>query len=249
MKLEKIKLEKLIITDAPSLDPIHVYTEDLGPGKGSLLVRCFDRAWYCYWGNMGTNKDGTPTTVRQFVLSCDTGYITNNLVRGNRGRISSATHQANDERHVERIAAAVQCAFKQQQPRTTTDRLARLQRLQHANDLIKAISEHGRRFFWSERDQRLARLEIDERGKLWWVDNYRGARVYIERVCGRERDHWRGFSHGGTLRHIAQMMRDYVKKGDRFSAWYIAQDCWWYEADEAAALLEKVKANPALNQR
>lgn len=249
MKLEKIKLEKLVITDAPSLDPIHVYAEDLGPSKGSLLVRCFDRAWYAYWGAMGEQKDGTPTTVRQFVLSCNVGYITDNLMRGNRARITNEEVHANEERHLECISEAIKRAFQQQQPRMTTDRLARLQRLQHANDLIKAISEHGRRFFWSERDQRLARLEIDERGKLWWVDNYRGARVYIERVCGYERDHWRGFSHGGTLRHIVQMMRDYVKKGDRFSAWYIAQDCWGYEADEAAALLEKVKTNPALNQR
>lgn len=244
MKLEKIKLEKLIITDAPSLDPIHVYTEDLGPGKGSLLVRCFDRAWYAYWGAMGKQKDGTPTTVRQFVLSCDTGYITNNLVRGNRGRISSATHQAHDERYVERIAAAVQCAFKQQQPRMTKDRLARMERLQHANDLIKTISEHGRRFFWNDLGKRLARLDMDERGKLWWIDDYRGSRVCVERFGGREHA-WRGFSHGGTLKHLVQMMRDYVKSSTLISALYIAQDCWGYSPEEAAACRMKSLENPA----
>lgn len=234
MKFATTKLEKLVITDAINLDPIHVYAEDIGPGKGSLLVRCYDRAWYSYWGAMGRQKDGSTTTVRQFVLSCDTGYLTDNLVRGNRSRITSATQQAHDERYVERIAAAIKQAFTQLQPRVTKKRAERLERLQHANQLIKVISSHGRRFFWNELAQRVARMEMDARGKLWWLDDYRGKRICIEKMGGYEHS-WRGFSHGGTLKELAQMMRNYVKTGRRISIGHIAASYWGYDGDAVDA--------------
>lgn len=246
MQISTIKLTKLVITDAaPNLDPIHVYAEDLGPSSGTLLVRCWDAAWHCYWGNMGHNKDGSTTTVLQFLAKAPTGYVANCLTRANRGVITSQKAQVNEERYLERIVAAIQRAAIKQQPRMTKDRLARLERLQHANDLIKAISEHGRRFFWNERDKRLARLEMDDRGKLWWIDDYRGSRVCVERFGGREHA-WRGFSHGGTLKSLVQMMRDYVKNDTPISAWYIAQDCWGYNPEEAAACRAQVANNPAL---
>lgn len=249
MKLTTAKLTKLVIQDAPALDPISIYAEDIGPGQGSLLVRVFDRAWYAYWGAMGKNNDGIPYTVQQFVLSCDTGYITSNLVRGNRGRISSATQQAHDERYVERIAAAIKQAFRQLQPVVTEQRAGRLERMAHANELIRVISRHGRSFFWNEKAQRRASIEMDARGKLWWIDDYRGARVCMERFAGHETS-WRGFSHGGTLKQLAQMMREYIKTGVRIPLGYICQprlgsadgDIWGYGADaeacrsEAAAL-------------
>lgn len=118
MNLTATKLTKLVIANVPALDPIHVYAEDIEPSRGSLLVR-FDRAWYAYWGAMGTQKDGTPTTVRQFVLACDAGYIASNLVRGNRCRITSTNQQDYEERYVERIAEAIKQAFAAQHPSAT----------------------------------------------------------------------------------------------------------------------------------
>lgn len=211
----------------------------------TLLVRCFDRAWYAYFGAMGDEKDGTKTTVRQFVMWAGSGYTANCLLRGTMASITKQDMERRDTAYLIRIVEAIKRAFEQQQPRMTKDRLARLERLQHANDLIKAISEHGRRFFWSERDKRLARLEMDERGKLWWIDNYRGTRVCVERFGGHEH-RWQGFSHGGTLKRLVQMMRDYVKNDTPISSWYIAQDCWGYSPEEAAACREKAISNPAI---
>lgn len=39
MKLATAKLTKLVITDAPNLDPIHVYAEDMGYGAAAEACR------------------------------------------------------------------------------------------------------------------------------------------------------------------------------------------------------------------
>lgn len=243
MKLATAKLTKLVIADAPNLDPIHVYAEDMGHGRGSLLVRCYDRAWYAYWGAMGREKDGSTTTVQKFVLSCDTGYLTDNLVCGNRARITSSIQQAHDERYVGRIVDAIKRAFQQLQPVVTPARAGRIARMAHANDLIQVISRHGRKFFRSSDGHRVARIEMDARGKLWWIDDYRGARICMERFARYEHE-WRGFSHGGTLKQLAQMMRDYIKTSERIPLGYICQprmehgDIWGYGAAAEACRAE-----------
>lgn len=246
MKLTATELTKLVITDPGShLDPIHVYLEDIGPGRGSLIVRCFDRAWYAYWGAMGTQKDGTPTTVRQFILSCDPYYVTNCLVRGNNGRITSGTQRNYDETYVLKIATAVRKAIEYQQPRPTAQRMARIERLQHANALIKVISDHGRRFFWNDTDKRVASIAMDARGRLWWHDDYRGTRVSMEKIGGHEH-RWRGFSHGGTLMGLAKQMREYIKTGERIYINYIAQDCWGYMPGAAFECRNAAKQIPII---
>jgi len=120
-----------------------------------------------------------------------------------------------------------------------------LERLQHANDLIRVTSQHGRRFFWNERDQRVASMEMDDRGKVWWVDDYRGSRVCTEKMGGYEH-RWQGFSHGGTLKQLVQQMRNYIKTGERIPAGYIGMDCWGYSPEACAELREAVKAMPIL---
>ncbi len=245
MKITTSTVTKLVITDAPALDPVHAYLEDIGPGQGSLIVRCFDRAWYAYWGAMGDNKDGSKTTVRQFVMCAGPDYVANCLVRGNRSRITSNTQQSHDEAYVLRIATAVRQAIEHLQPRVTPQRKARIERLAHANALIKAISDYGRRFFWNEKGQRVARLEMDSRGRLWWIDDYKGSRVSVEKIGGYEHA-WRGFSHGGTLRSLAQKMRDYIKTGERIHLAYIAQDCWGYSAEATLATKDDAKLLPII---
>lgn len=134
----------------------------------------------------------------------------------------------------------------------TPARQARIDRVRHTNELIKAISDHGRRFFWNERDKRVAKLELDQRGKVWWVDDYRGARVCIEKMCGQEREHWRGFSHGGTLRSLVQLMREYIKTGERIHIGRICQkrlsdeDIWGYGEEAANATIRDVQGLPII---
>lgn len=138
------------------------------------------------------------------------------------------------------IIKTVQQALKSLQPRQTPARLARIDRVKHANALIHIISEHGRRFFWNEKDRRVASIGIDHRGKLWWTDDYRGTRVCIEKIGGYEH-RWHGFSHGGTLKQLVQMMREYIKTGERISIGHICPGRWepdngniWGYSPEAA---------------
>jgi hypothetical protein len=110
------------------------------------------------------------------------------------------------------------------------------ERVLHANQLIAAISRHGRRFFYSSSKGRTASMEIDSRGKVWFIDDYTGKRIYTH----YER-HWRGFSHGGTLKDLVKLMRDYIRTGERINIDFIApnrgildgsHDMWGY-GDEA----------------
>lgn len=57
--------------------------------------------------------------------------------------------------------------------------MSKAERLEHANALIAVISRHGRRFFYSATSGATGRLELDGRGRVWWIGEYRGARVYV----------------------------------------------------------------------
>lgn len=232
MKLQRATAKKLVVTDVPGMDPIHVYTEDYGPGQGRIAIACgFDAMSGC-WMAMGT------ATISVFFSECNSDYLLGKMVGLRR---LTKTHTA----HLLRIIETVQAAFRNRAKGRNA--AIRAERLEHANSLIRIISQHGRRFFWNEAAQRVARLELDERGKVWWVDDYRGTRVCTEKIGGYEH-RWHGFSHGGTLKQLAQMMRDYIKTGERIHWGYIAPDCWAYDdgaskdTREAAAKLPIIKS-------
>lgn len=125
---------------------------------------------------------------------------------------------------------------------------AKQQRLSAANDFILAIASYGRRFFWSGSQQRLARIEMDARGRLWWVDDYTGQRIYMHTP-----DHarWRGFTHGGTLRSLACCLRDYVMRGHRLSSAYFSPDGsgrhWGYGNDILRVRAEGIRLGVILH--
>ena len=133
---------------------------------------------------------------------------------------------------------------------TSRSILAKQERVAHANALIRAIGSHGRRFFYNREADRYASLELDARGRVWWIDDYRGARVYTHDVMGHS-TRWRGFSHGGTLRSLAEDMRDYVLTGQPIHHGRIAQrslasdqNIWGYGEDAAQALRAETEAMP-----
>lgn len=103
-------------------------------------------------------------------------------------------------------------------------------RVQNVNQLIKVIGDGGRNFF--KHKDRYASMEIDCRGKIWWVDDYTEKRIYTHYEFGR----WRGFSHGGTLRDLVRALRNYVTKGEpvptfHFGPWpehFCNGDLWGY---------------------
>lgn len=89
--------------------------------------------------------------------------------------------------------------------------MSKAERVEHANQLIQVIARHGRRFFYDQKSDTTARLELDHRGKVWFHDHYSKARVYTHHATFGNA--WRGFTHGGTLRQLVEDMRDYVMTG------------------------------------
>lgn len=113
----------------------------------------------------------------------------------------------------------------------------------YANQLLEVIASHGRRFFYCPKTERVARLVYDT--KVHLIDAKTGTKIVL-----RNNGSWTGFSHGGSLRELVTMMRDYVTKGTRIGMHFIGMErtfgdgnIWGYPADalqacrEAASLL------------
>ncbi|MGI2201067.1 hypothetical protein [Shewanella baltica] len=123
------------------------------------------------------------------------------------------------------------------------------ERVEHANALIKVLSEHGRKFF--EHKGALATLELDKNGKVWVIDECSKARVYTH-----YRGQWSGFNHGGTLRDLVCAMRDYITKGTLIPIGWIAPnrsnpengDIWGYGKEAAAAVRAAAAQLPIITQ-
>lgn len=74
MKVQKSKVDKILLTGAKGLDPISLFIEDFEPGRGQITINCYNKSWTSYWGGCG--KDG----VLSFFLSCDKYYLTKNFM-------------------------------------------------------------------------------------------------------------------------------------------------------------------------
>jgi hypothetical protein len=105
-------------------------------------------------------------------------------------------------------------------------------RLNKANELIALIAGCGRKFF--AHNGRISHFEIDQRGRIWFIDAYREARIYTHFISGR----WHGFSEGGTLRDLVIRLRDFISIGKKitgvfgpFPDWYSEGDPWGYGQD------------------
>ena len=75
-----------------------------------------------------------------------------------------------------------------------------------ANQMLEAIAGCGRRFFSDSGNT--SRFEVDERGRIWFIDCYKGRRIYTH-YAGR----WRGFSQGGTLRALVLKLVELYASG------------------------------------
>lgn len=72
MKINKVEVTSFRIEG--DHDPIVVYAEDHGPRRGTITIRCFDKAWTAGWGGIGERN------VLEFVANCDASYLLKNLV-------------------------------------------------------------------------------------------------------------------------------------------------------------------------
>jgi hypothetical protein len=126
------------------------------------------------------------------------------------------------------------------EPITHNPEFANQSLVEDANELIRLIGSHGRRFFWSTEHQRFASMDLDARGRVWFVDDCTGTRIFTHLTRGR----WRGFSHGGTMRSLVDDMRDYIMLCQPVPRWRIAtkqmgdptKDVWGYGLEAAEAL-------------
>lgn len=168
------------------------------------------------------------------------------------------------------------------QPKVQAHDMAKHERLEAANQVLEAIASHGRKFF-RDRDrsgpgrngESVSRF-ILKGNTLYFEDCYPsgkdGSRPLIPVL--NPRSDWRGFSEGGTLKNVvevlAQFIRGYRKPSDvyweakreepvidtrlhpgficgRFS-WENADssNVWGYSLEAEAALKAELKGNPAL---
>lgn len=127
---------------------------------------------------------------------------------------------------------------------------AKRQRVEHVNKAMRIIADHGRRFFFSASQQRYASMQVDDRGKVWFVDDYSGKRVFTHPTTWGGR--WKGFSHGGTLRGLVEAFRDYIVTGATLPLGYLGPEreritngnIWGYEPEAMTAVREQAGALP-----
>ena len=103
MKITAKPCQMLVIDDIMvdhKLDPIRVITENIEPGKGRIIIVCYDSSWVGYWGAMGGR------TVEEFFLSCDAGYLSSNL-----GCSSVLSHSKSNAVYLVRVIVVVQAAL------------------------------------------------------------------------------------------------------------------------------------------
>lgn len=127
-------------------------------------------------------------------------------------------------------------------PALNPDRLLpRRQRAADANQLIVLIGQQGLQFFFSKDFRRYAFLEVAENGRVWFNDEYSGARIYTHKCAGSR---IRGFTHGGTLWRLVERMADYITTGTPVDLAYIAPKCWGYSLEASEALRAAASALP-----
>ncbi len=128
------------------------------------------------------------------------------------------------------------------------------QRCEQVNAVIKIIGAHGRRFFYNARFDRYARIELDQRGRVWIIDDYTGERVYTHPTgFGNQ---WRGFSHGGTLRDLVERFRDYITKGAALPQGVLGHErinpangnIWGYEPEAMQRVRAEAGPSPVFRQ-
>jgi hypothetical protein len=130
----------------------------------------------------------------------------------------------------------------------------KIERLGHANQLIKIIAAHGRGFFFNLSSGRTAQLLLDKRGRVWFQDDYTGKLIFTHETSWRNK--WRGFSHGGTLRDLVEMMREYIIKGTPIHPYYLGMErrniydgnIWGYSDDAIKAVRDEAAPLPIIKR-
>lgn len=136
-------------------------------------------------------------------------------------------------------------------PRLQVTMQKKLERASQVNEMIRIIADCGRRFFYSASKDRYASIEVDHRGRVWWIDDYAGKRIYTHYR------YWnKGFSHGGTLRDLVNSFRDYITKGtpvpsNVFGPWpdYICNGNLWGYGEDMQKIRDAAKRTGIVSEK
>lgn len=120
------------------------------------------------------------------------------------------------------------------------------ERIEHANAILLSMSRHGRRFFYSDAYDRVARFELDAQDRVRIRDEQSDRSVLITKGGP-----WRGFNNGGTLRAMVEDLAKYIRTGEKirnhfgpWPEWICGGDPWGY-GEAAADVRAEVRQNPA----
>ena len=129
---------------------------------------------------------------------------------------------------------------------------AKQQRTNQVNHVIRIIGNHGRRFFFNQKTNCYACMEVDQRGKIWFIDDFSSRRIFIHKTNWGGR--WRGFSHGGTLRSLVEEFRDYIRTGEPLHPGYLGPErfddsnIWGYDIEGMRAVRKQAGTLPVFRQ-
>lgn len=88
-------------------------------------------------------------------------------------------------------------------------------RLKIVNELIRFISERGRRFFFCKSKNQTAYMKL-KNNRVYFVDDYTGEEVYAYPTY-TDRN---GFSHGGTLWALVCEFSEFIRTGKQANGIY-----------------------------
>lgn len=142
---------------------------------------------------------------------------------------------------------ALACPRCESTSQTKIKRHRQCERVDHINQLILLIANHGRKFFTYNGFTSF--MELDHQGKIWFTDYYTQKRIYTNK-----QGKWPGFTSGGTLKALVEQFAYYIKTGKQISVAslspslldgnrrYCGEDLWGYGLDDVKAMrLEAVK--------
>lgn len=78
-----------------TMDPIHVYTDDLRNGVGRIIIESWGKCWTAFWGAMGE------TDVKNFFMKATTDYLLEKLEPTKK-----------DIKHLSKIIESIKSEFK-----------------------------------------------------------------------------------------------------------------------------------------
>lgn len=106
-------------------------------------------------------------------------------------------------------------------------------RVDQANAVIKAISDHGDRLMYSDEYRRTSRFDTTSHGRVWFIDHHTGMQIYP-----RSGLVWDGFTSDATARKLVEALSHYIQTGKPIDAEWtaIGENALGYDKEAIAAV-------------